>query len=287
MDLRQLVMLVLQASVLCTVVGFGLKTTTADLLTLARRPGLLARSVVAVFVIMPVVAVLLVKAFDFQRTVEIGLLALSISPMPPMLPRRQAKFAGQSSYALALMAVLSILAVVTVPLGAFMLGRVFGRPVLVAPASVARIVLLTVLVPLAAGMALAALAPRLAAALEKPIAFVAGLLLPVAAVVLVFTAPAVWALIGNGTILAIVIFLVAGLAVGHVLGGSEPEHSVVLALSTACRHPGVALMIAGASFPDEQFGGVILLYLLLGVIVGAPYLAWRRRQASAASHEMS
>ena len=70
MDLKQLVVLALQVSVVCTVVGFGLRTTVHDLLYLVRRPGLLARSFLAMFVIMPVVAVLLARLFDFRPTVE-------------------------------------------------------------------------------------------------------------------------------------------------------------------------------------------------------------------------
>ena len=59
MDLKQLLVLALQVSVACTVFGFGLKMTVHDLLYLVRRPGLLARSLLAMFVVMPVVAVLL------------------------------------------------------------------------------------------------------------------------------------------------------------------------------------------------------------------------------------
>ena len=67
MDLKQLVILALQVSVLSTVFGFGLKTTTHDLSYLIRRPGLLARSLLAMFVVMPAVAVLLALLFDFPR----------------------------------------------------------------------------------------------------------------------------------------------------------------------------------------------------------------------------
>jgi hypothetical protein len=40
MDLKQLVMLGLQISIVCTVFGYGLKTTTAALLDVLRRPAL-------------------------------------------------------------------------------------------------------------------------------------------------------------------------------------------------------------------------------------------------------
>ena len=83
--------LVLQLSVLCTVFGFGLNTTTHDLSYLIRRPGLLARSLLSMFVVMPAVAVLLALVFDFPPTVERTLMILAISPVPPLLPKKEIK----------------------------------------------------------------------------------------------------------------------------------------------------------------------------------------------------
>jgi BASS family bile acid:Na+ symporter len=91
---------------------------------------------------------------------------------------------------------------------------------------------------------------------------------------------ALWAAVGDGTLIALVVFVAIGLLVGHLLGGPDPDHSVVLALSTASRHPAIALSIASANFPDERFGGTILLYLLVGALAAMPYLSWRRRRAS-------
>ena len=51
-----------------------------------RRPALLARSLLAMYVLMPIVAVALAVAFDLIPSVEIALLALAVSPVPPLLP---------------------------------------------------------------------------------------------------------------------------------------------------------------------------------------------------------
>jgi BASS family bile acid:Na+ symporter len=103
------------------------------------------------------------------------------------------------------------------------------------------------------------------------------LLPPALIVLLIVTAPAMWRLIGGGTLVAMLLFLAIGFVVGHVMGGPDPDHSIVLAISTACRHPAIALSIASANFPDEQFGAAILLYLLLGVVAGVPYTLWNKR----------
>jgi len=247
---------------------------------LIRRPGLLLRSLLAVFVIMPAIAVTLARLCDFRHSVEVALIALSISPVPPLLPKRELKAGGQDSYGLALMAILALLSIAVAPLAAGILERVFGHPLTVAPGAIAVLAFKTVLLPLAIGMIVHATVPGLAEKIEKPVALVANVLLAVTGLVLlVGVAPALWALIGQGTLVAMTIFAVAGLIVGHLMGGPEPSHSVVLALSSACRHPAIAIAIAAAAFPHEHFGAPIILYLLVGIIVGIPYIAYVRKSA--------
>ena len=159
MDQKQLVILALQVSIVSIVFSFGLRSTSDDLLYLLRRPGLLLRSLLAVLVIMPVLAVVLTRLFDLRDTVEVTLIALAISPMPPLLPKKEVQAGGRRSYALALMATMAALAVVAVPLAVELLARYSGRPFGVPPGGIARIVLVTVFLPLLAGLAVRAMLP--------------------------------------------------------------------------------------------------------------------------------
>ena len=93
MDLKQLVLLALQVSILCTVFGFGLNTLVHDLLYLARRPGLLLRSVLSVLVVMPVLAVAFSKTLNLPHATEVALVALAISPVPPFPGAQKIRFA--------------------------------------------------------------------------------------------------------------------------------------------------------------------------------------------------
>jgi BASS family bile acid:Na+ symporter len=286
MDLKQLILLVLQVSILATVFGFGLKATMDDLFYVARRPALLARSMLAVFVIMPLVVVTLVQLFNFRLPLEIALVALALSPVPPILPLKEMKSGGQVSFALGLLTILSLVSMVAIPAWMKILEYVFHRPMASEAVTVAAVLVKSVFLPLAAGAGLRAVAPALAERLEKPVTRVARIMLPLAVVVLLISATGVmWALVGNGTLLALAIFTLTGLGIGHVLGGPNPAHSVVLGLATACRHPAIAIAIAAASYPEERFGGVILLYLLVSGLIGAPYLSWQRRRVSEAFGE--
>jgi BASS family bile acid:Na+ symporter len=96
--------------------------------------------------------------------------------------------------------------------------------------------------------------------------------------------PGVRALFGDGTLLVVAAMAVIGLAVGHLLGGPDPEHRTVLALSTASRHPAVALAAAaGAGAESKGEVAAVLLCVLVAVVISVPYVAWRKRRASVAS----
>ena len=51
-----------------------------------------------------IVAVALAVAFDFTPVVEVALLALAISPVPPLLPGKEFKAGGRASYTIGLLA---------------------------------------------------------------------------------------------------------------------------------------------------------------------------------------
>ena len=110
-----MVLLGLQVSVVTTVFGFALNATWNDLLYLVRRPGLLIRSLLSVFVVMPVRALFAVRWFDFRPTTEIVVIALAISPVPPLLPMKQTKAGGSVSYGLGLMMILALVSIVAIP----------------------------------------------------------------------------------------------------------------------------------------------------------------------------
>src|SRR5262245_20708340 len=152
MTLQQLVMLGLQVSIVCTVFGYGLKTTTGSLLYVLRRPGLLVRSLICVFVLMPALAFVLTRVFDVRHEEEVALVALAISPVPPLLPMKEQKAGGRSSYGLGLLALLALLSIATIPLAIEVLERLFDRPLAVDPLAIARLASITVLVPLIAGI---------------------------------------------------------------------------------------------------------------------------------------
>ena len=284
MSLKDVIMLAFEVSLFLTVFGFGLAATFEDALYVFHRPGLLVRSLLAMFVAMPIVVLALVHIFNAPRVVEIVLISLAISPIPPFLPRKLQKAGAKSAYVLGLLTTASLLSIVIVPVWMYLLGRFFDRPFVMPTSKVTGMILQAVVLPLVAGLVVRRILPNLADRIEKPVGKVAGILLGVVVLVLVGgSLPEMWKLIGGGTLAMMVAFTAIGLAAGHLFAEPSIENENVLALATASRHPGIAFTLASANFPDERFGATILLYLIVGAIACIPYMKWQAARASRAA----
>lgn len=283
MTFAHLLPLAVQLSMALIIFAVGLGVEPGEVKRLLDRPGLLLRAVIAMNVAMPAFALAMVLLFDLNPAVEIALVATALAPVPPILPGKELKAGGTASSILGVLVVTSLLSIVFIPAAIHVLGQWFGRPVQVAPAAVAKIVFTSMLLPLAAGLLLRRLAPSFAAAASHPLSTGAIVVLAVAIVpVLIGEWPKVAALIGNFTVVAVVAFVVAGLAIGHALGGPRPDDRSVLALSTATRHPAVAMAIAHDTQDKPSVLAAVVLILVVGALVSMPYVKWRKRARDAA-----
>jgi BASS family bile acid:Na+ symporter len=281
MTIAQLIPLALNVSMGIIVLALALHASVDDALYLVRRPGLLVRSILAMNIVMPVFAAVLVAFIDVAPAVKIAIVALALSPVPPILPGKQEKAGGRASYVIGLLFTAAVLAVVIVPLGVTLLNLAFGLSGEVPVAAVLKPVLITIIAPLIIGIVVRQLAPQFAERIARAVSIAGTVLLVLACIPILFGA---WGLIvsmvGNGTLLILAIFTLVGVAVGHLLGGPDAADRTVLALATGTRHPGVALAIAGATFPDEKaVVAIVLWHLVVGAIVSGPYVKWRAAAA--------
>jgi BASS family bile acid:Na+ symporter len=279
MTLHTLILIALKASIVLSVFAIGLDSRPSDATGLLSRPAQLARSLVAIDVIMPAFAAVIVRAFDLPEAIEVSLVALAVSPVPPLLPKKQIKAHGEPSYAIGLLVVAAAVAIIFIPIAIELLGQSLEMPVHMRAWPIAQLVLMTVLAPLVAGMLVRQFVPATALRISEPVALIAAVSLVVSIAPVLYTAwPAIIALVGNGTIVAIAAFVLVGLAVGHILGGPDSHDRAVLALATATRHPGIALAIGTTNFPEQKAVlPAILLYVVLGAIFTMPYVMWCKR----------
>jgi BASS family bile acid:Na+ symporter len=286
MDLQQVALILLMLSVFLVVLALGMQATTDDVLFMWRNPTLLFRAFVAISVVVPVVAILVVDLLPLRPPAKLGVIAMSVAPLPPLFTLRDLKAGARRSYVLGLYVTLLALSVVIIPATVAVIGVIYQRAVVIPMPALLRIIGVTMALPLALGLGLQRFRPKLAAAAApwvSQIGFIAVIAISVPLVVKLW--PLITIMIGDGTVVAIVAIVAAALAGGHFLAGPGERDRVALGTAAAMRHPGIALSLATANGQDKRVIGVILLYLLIVAVMVTVYQAGVRRTHAAAGDE--
>jgi len=220
-------------------------------------------------VLMPLLALWMALRFELNPAVKLALVALSVSPVPPMFPRRAEKAGGSDEYSIGLLVAASILAIAVIPATMWIFGRIGNVPLQISPLSVAIMAFTSILAPLLVGISLRAELPKFAETLAEPIGKWATALLILCAIpILVGSIKAIVSLVGDGTLFAFSAFALVGYLIGDTLGRPEPDKRRVLAFATATRHPAIAIAIAHTNFPQQKLAiPAIGLYLIVSFIV--------------------
>ena len=278
--------LAVQASIVLTVFGFGLSAAWHHATYLFRHPALLLRAVLSMSVVMPTIAALIATLFALPFEVKVALVALALSPVPPIIQKKQVTAGARMDYVVGLLVAMSLLAVVVVPLTMTLLNWIFDRSAVLGPVAVAEIMGQTVLAPLLLGLLVRHFFPVTARA-SRPIIQAAMALLVIAVAILVYGMwPTIASFLRDGTLLALIAVAVIGLAVGHFLGGPVPADRTALALATTSRHPAVALAVTTAGtvihLDKKPELAIILLYLVVATLISLPYQRWRAKAGHSA-----
>lgn len=266
-------------TVFTVMLGIGLGIAPGELRAVWRRPGPMLRGLFSVLIAVPALALAVSRGFDFPRWVQIGIVLMAIAPGAPVALRRSLAAGGHHAFAPSLQICVALLAVASMPLSIAVLNHVYAGQASIHPWDVARQVCVAQLLPLGLGIVLRGAAPRIADRLEPVFARLGTALLVALAILAVI---AVWAVVvrtGLEILGAIALITCAALAVGHGLGGPEPGTRTAVAIVSAARNPGLALLVAAANSAPPQVKAIVLAYLLVSAFTILPYMLWRRRHA--------
>ena len=271
-------LLLLKISVGIIILAIGMDSTLREIAYLWRRPGLLFRSVLAMYVLVPLAALALVKVLALPPGVEIGLLVLAVSAGAPLLPRKLLNI-GDGAYIFSLVVTSTLLAIMLVPVWLAVLGPQFGNPPNLESSRVAWVLAKSFLLPLALGMLVRWLFPAVAERIGDRLMAVAGLLLTVCALLLLLLHWDVLLEASVSGVLTLAGLIVIALVIGHLLGGPAEEDRTALAIACSTRHLGIAVLVA-ASLPGPRTAVIIAAYILTSAVISIPYLRWRRAAVS-------
>jgi len=280
MTLAQLIPLAVMVSMAGILLSVALQAELRDLTYLLRHRSLLLRTVLAMNIVMPLLAITMGLVLDLEPPIELALVAMALAPVPPILPGTELKAGGNRRYTMGLMVISCVLSIAFVPAVVAWLSGLAHHPIRVTPAQVAKIVAVWMLLPILIGAVVRALSAKAADAAAPWVGRAAVVLLLLASVpILLKEWRYMLELCGNFSIIAIAGFALAGLAIGHLLGGPEPRTRTVLGLATSLRHPGVAMAILQLDQDPHMLLASVLMVLLVSAAVAQVYARWRARVA--------
>ena len=269
--------LIATATVFTVMFAIGVSMDVRDLRWALSQPALVVRSLFAVLVVVPLLAIVVAQSIGISFEAQIGVALMAISPGAPVALRRSLEAGGHHSFAAVLQLLIASLAVVTMPLSVAALNAFHGTHGEVSVAVVLKQVLIAQLIPLGLGLMTRRLWPAAAARLEPAVRRLSGVMLGSFAIVVLAS---IWRLVfGAGLLLSgsVIGITLAALAIGHALGGPSRETRTAVAISSALRNPGLALLVATSNDAPPEVSATIFAYLIWAAVTVTVYVAARRR----------
>ena len=253
--------------VISSMLALGSSLTIAQIIEPLRNVRLVVLALLANFVAMPVVALLLAKVLQLDEQFAVGLLVLGCTAGAPFLPKLAERARGDIAFAVGAMVLLMVVTVGYLPIVLPML----LHGVTVDPWKIARSLVLLMLLPLAAALALKARRGDLAARVKPLLDRISNLSLIL--LLLLITAAninKVVQIFGSRAILAGLLFIALGFGIGWLLGGPGADTRRVVALGTAQRNIAAALVVAGESFDDPKVVVMVTVVAISSLIILMP-----------------
>jgi len=250
--------------VLGTIISMGLSLTTAQITGPLRNTRFVVVALLANFIVPPIVAYLLIRAFALDQTLAVGLLLVSLAAGAPGLPKTAVFAKVDTAAATGLMVLLVVVTIIVLPI---------ALPLLLGGISVtfwdiASGLVYLILIPLAVSLFVRARYPRAAESAQPLFAQASNLslmMLMVLMVVLNFNS--VVALLGSGGLLASLLLVVACLGGGYLLGGFAGSDRWVQGLGAGQRNIAAAMVVATMNFGSDEVVMVVVYSLITLLIV--------------------
>jgi BASS family bile acid:Na+ symporter len=264
--------------VVSSMLAMGVGLTVGQIIAPLRNRRLVLLALLANFVLMPLGALALATMLRPDQPLGVGLLLLGTAAGAPFLPKLAEIAKGNLAFAVGMMVLLMVVTVGYLPIVLPLL----LPGVSVNPAKIARSLVLLMLLPLGAGLALKTRYEG-AAARVKPMLDRVSTLSLVLLVLLLSLANVqnMLDVFGTRGILAGVLFIALGFGSGWFLGGPSADTRRVLALGTGQRNIAAALVVGSQSFSDPKVVVMVIVVAIVGLLILMPLSRMLAKGASA------
>jgi BASS family bile acid:Na+ symporter len=252
--------------VLGTIISMGLSLTIAQITGPLRNVRFVIMALLANFVVPPILALILIRAFNLDESLAVGLLLVSLAAGAPGLPKTAVFAKVDTAVATGLMVLLVVVTIIVLPI---------ALPLLLTGIEVtfwdiASGLVYLILIPLALSLFVRARYPEAAGSAQPLFAQASNislLFLMVLMVVLNFNN--VVGLLGSGGLLASLILVILTTAGGYLLGRLGKAGDWVQALGAGQRNIAAAMVVATMNFGNDEIV-MVVVYSLIGMVIIIP-----------------
>ena len=255
-------------TVLIMLFSTGLGMTFQQVTVLWRKPGKLAKSLLAAVVLAPFVSYIVLYVAGLIITVPeevfVGVMLLSAASGSALAPKLAEKMGADIGEATSLMVTLAIMTILSAPI---VVAVTMPPELTLSGADVAATIFKSVLLPLIVGLAIRTWWVRLADIITEPLTKLSNTLLNVIIILIIVKDLDVILSFGLSILVMVLVLSVIYVLIGHLLGGPSLPDRITLGVSTAQRNGAIAMMVAAQALPEAVpaivAAGVVVLVVLV------------------------
>jgi BASS family bile acid:Na+ symporter len=248
--------------VVSSMLAMGTALTVPQITATLKSGKLVLLALAANFVLVPLAALLVTAIMPISQSQKIALIILGCAAGAPFLPKLAQFSKGNIPFAVGLMVLLMVATIVYMPI----VMPLLLSGVTIDPLSIALSLVITMLLPLGIGLFIKARYPEPAAHLSHVMGQISNVALMLVAVTTVLANfQDLIGVIGTGGIIAGVLFIVAAVLVGFILGrfAGGPDVTSVMGLGTGQRNISASLLVATQNFATDP--NVLVMIMVVSV----------------------
>ena len=220
---------ILDVAIVLIISALGLRTPPKDILHLFRKPVIIGRALLSMFVFMPACTLLMTWSLPLEPAIRGSLLALSVAPLAPILSGASTKAETEGNFMLALQIISALATIVSVPLMLNLVEYIFNFETRYPMGEITWVITKQIVIPLTIGLSLSAFighkSERIAFWLDRigTIALIIGMVMILSVVL-----PNVWGMMVNGRLLSVIAFtalVLVGVSVRRVTKGYPRQYN--------------------------------------------------------------
>jgi bile acid:Na+ symporter, BASS family len=248
--------------VISGMLALGLSQTVKQIMVPLKNARITISAIVASYLLLPILAVIIARLFGIDPALRYGLVLAAMAAGAEAGPIFTSKANANVSLAGGILAMSIPITIVYIPL---MIGALLPDVEVDVRHLVLKLIL-TIVVPLLLGLFIRSRFEKIAHTAEKYLHTISRLFI----VLLLFTLIGIYykqifSLFGTFSILAGVVFVVAGFGLGYLLGWPDRRDRLAMGFMHGARNLSVAVIAASSVFPDKP--NVMLMIVLMAILM--------------------